>query len=304
MSARTDRLYAILREAAGRGRLVITGHDEPDVDSLASCVLLRELCEWWGIAAQIVLPTRADAQSRRVMPEFEVEPDGFIGNIITGDVVAMVDHHAPLRDEVVCVCIDHHPTARMLPYPYAQIDQTGACALSVLRLMLEAGMEPSPRQEALAVTALYLDTIALKSSKIPPEEAAWARERAAALGLDERRLLREGMHLQDMSLPAAELAMRGRKAYDFGGRRVISSYVQTDAMTEEKLEQILSALRAAASEQGASLWVFLVHDPIAERSTEYDVIPDGTVTAIRYDRLVSRGRDVMPRVEKMFSQML
>ena len=67
MSERTERLFALL-EAQKRGRIVITGHDNADVDSMASCLLMRRLLERRGIAAEIVLPARADKQSRRVMP--------------------------------------------------------------------------------------------------------------------------------------------------------------------------------------------------------------------------------------------
>ena len=71
-------------------------------------------------------------------------------------------------------------------------------------------------------------------------------------------------------------------------------------MAQGTLEAILARIRVAVREEGAALWVFLVHEPLKDRSTRYDVTPDGRVTRIAYDHLVSRGRDVMPDVEKMF----
>ena len=35
------------------------------------------------------------------------------------------------------------------------------------------------------------------------------------------------------------------------------------------------------------------------QSTEYDLLPDGSVRKIGYRYLASRGKDVMPRVERM-----
>ena len=101
----------------------------------------------------------------------------------------------------------------------------------------------------------------------------------------------------DMRLPARELAMLGKKVYIFGTKRVLSTYVQTDAMTQEKLDAILDVLREEIVRERADLWVFLWHDPVRLRSTEVDLTPDGTVRTIPYDYLASRGRDVMPRVE-------
>ena len=168
----------------------------------------------------------------------------------------------------------------------------------VWRLMRAAGMETDARQEALAVTALYLDTMALRSAKIPPQEAAWARERAAQLGMDAAWLEQEGLGLEDMTRPAAELARLGLKRYDFGGTRVLSSYVQTDAMTQERLDAILCEVRAALAQSGAALWVFLHQDPAAMRMTEFDLWADGREQRIDYGFLASRGKNVMPRIER------
>ena len=303
MEDRAQRLRRVLEDAARKGRLAITGHDTPDVDALASCYLLWELCAWWGIGARIVLPTRADEQPRRVLPRFGLHPDQWRGEIRPEDRLALVDHHAPLHGGTVVACIDHHPTAQPLSYPFWLIEPTGACALTLLRLMREAGMPDEDARTALVVTAVYLDTVALRSTKIPPLEVAWAREEAKRLGLDEAWLRGEGLRLQDMSLPARELAQLGKKTYTFGEKRVVSTYVQTDAMTEERLGAILGAVRCAMREEGVALWVFLVHDPVAGRTTEFDVTPDGCARRRDYDRLISRGRDVMPRVEREMTEV-
>ena len=299
MSERTELLRHALEQAAGAGRIVITGHDNPDVDSVAACVLMQRLLARMGIPTQIVLQTRADGQSRRVMPRFGVDPDGFLGETQEGDALVLVDHHQPLHAGRVIACVDHHPTDFPPAYPYVQIEPSGACALMVLRLMEEAGVPVAQEDTALAVTALYLDTIALRNTKIPPHEVKWGRDTAQALGLDERWLESEGMRLRDMSAPAEELAMLGKKTYDFGGMRVVSTYVQTHDIAAEKLNEILAVIRAAMAREGAALWVFLVHDPVAGFSAEYDMFPDGAVSVHRYDVLASRGKDVMPRVERM-----
>lgn len=293
-----NTLRAALEAGAHQGRLVITGHDAPDVDSCAACAMLAALASFWGIPAQIVLPTRADEQARRVLPRFGLNPDDWRGTLTPADALALADHHAPLHPGRVMAVIDHHPTMTPPDAPFVCIEPTGACAAMVYRLMREAGMEADARWEALAVTALYLDTMALRSAKIPPEEAAWAREAAARLGLDTAWLEQEGLGLEDMTRPAAELARLGLKRYDFGGTRVLSSYVQTDAMTGERLCAILEEVRGALEESGAALWVFLHQDPVAMRTTEFDLYAGGREERIDYDFLASRGKNVMPRVER------
>ena len=226
-----NTLRTALEAGAQRGRLAITGHDAPDVDSCAACAMLSELAAFWHIPAQIVLPTRADEQARRVLPRFGLHPDIWRGELTAADALALVDHHAQLHPGKVVAVIDHHPMLCPPDAPFVFIEPAGACAAMVYRLMIAAGMEPDARWEALAVTALYLDTMALRSAKIPPQEAAWARETAVQLRLDTAWLEQEGLGLEDMTRPAAELARLSLKRYEFAGVRVMSSYVQTDAMT-------------------------------------------------------------------------
>ena len=293
---------AAMRAAADGGRVTIIGHDTPDVDSVASSVLMHALLTHWSIPSRIVLPTCADAQVERVMPALGVHTDAMNGMLTEEDTLVLVDHHQARHPGRVVSCVDHHPTDYPPDYPYVQIEPCGACALLVLRLMKQAGMRITEDQLRLAVTAAYLDSVALRSEKIAAKEAAWARKQARALGMEEAWLIREGLGLRDMSLPPEELAMTGRKEYDFGGRRVVSTYVQTDAMTQSLLNAILKALHAQLRLSGADLWVFLVHDPLAMRSTRYDVAPDGRVTVTEYGMLASRGKTVMPEVERMLRE--
>jgi len=297
MSERTQHLHNLCSEAARKGRIVITGHDRADVDSVASCLLMQRLLARWGIPSQIVLH-EADRQSRRVLARFGVDVQSLAGDTQESDHLILVDHHHSAHPGCVLACVDHHPTDYPPDFPYVQIEDCGACAVMALRLMIEAGVPVEREDERLAITALYLDTIALKSAKISKEEAAWGEREAWRLGLDEAWLRQEGMGLRDMSLPDMELAMLGRKRYDFGGKRVMSTYIQTDAMTKTRLDAILRILKDELVSEKADLWVYLVHDPVRMRSTEYDVLPDGRVQTIEYAYLASRGKDVMPRVER------
>jgi len=297
MSERTQRLHVLCKDAAERGRIVITGHDRADVDSAAGCVLTARLLERWGIPCSVVLH-EADRQSQRVMAGFGVDPAALEGETMETDFLILVDHHQSAHPGCVLACIDHHPTDYPPKFPYVQIEDCGASAVMALHLMQEAGVMVTEEDERLAVCALYLDTIALKSAKISREEAAWGEAQAKRLGLDEAWLWCEGMGLRDMSLPDRELALLGRKVYAFGEKRVISTYIQTDAMTPERLGAILSVLWDEMKKERADLWIYLVHDPVRMRSTEYDLIPGEGIRTIKYDYLASRGKDVMPRIER------
>lgn len=301
MSEKTEKLRQLLAGACGR--IAVTGHDGADVDSVVSCVLVQRLLQRWQIPCRIAL-NAPDRQSRRVLAHFGIDAALLEGETNPEDCLILVDHHQSARPGKVIACVDHHPTAYPPVYPYVQIENSGACAVMVLRLMQEAGVSVTPEEERMAIAALYLDTIALRSAKITKEEAAWGRSEADRLGLDVAWLEKEGMGLTDMNLPAQALALLGKKRFTYGGRVVLSTYVQTDAMTQDKLDAILAVLREAIAQEGADLWVFLVHDPRRGRSMQVNLAPDGSTERIDYDYLVSRGKDVMPRVERAMRAMM
>ena len=298
MSQRIEKLRAVLEAAVRLGRIAVTGHSGADVDSVISCVLMQRLLAHWQIPCEIALCS-PDRQSRRVLARFDIDVQALEGETRKSDRLILVDCHHTATPGCVVACVDHHPTDYPPDIPYMQLGGSGACAVMVLQLMREAGAPVTHEEERLAITALYLDTIALKSSKISREEAAWGESEARRLGLDEAWLRQEGMGLMDMSLPAQTLALLGKKRFVYGEKVVLSTYVQTDAMTDERLRAILRVLKEEIAREQAELWVFLVHDPMRMRSTQYNLAPDGTVETIRYDCLASRGKDVMPRVERM-----
>ena len=297
-----QKLKAALQGAAARGRVALIGHDAPDVDSVVSCALMCSLCRAWEISAEIVLPTRADEQTRRILPRFGLFPDAFMQPTRPGDQLVLLDHHQALHEGEICACIDHHPTAYPPEGEFVCIEPVGACALLVMRLMEQAGVELTRAERELVVLAMYLDTIALRSSKISIEERRWAHDEAVRLGLDEAWLEREGLDLADMTLPPQTLAMLGKKRYDFAGVSVCSTYVQTDAMTADILNAILDILRAETVREGVQRWVFLVHDPRRTLTDRYDLFPDGTIQATHYNFLASRGKVIMPDVERQMTE--
>ena len=126
-----------------------------------------------------------------------------------------------------------------------------------------------------------------------------------AFGLTMRRLCRQIPLLAGLVLLSGALSvLAGRTAAGalsdgvaFSGITLAVTAPAGDD-TPALLERILAVLRAQVRESGACLWVYLVHDPVNLRSVRYDVTPDGQAAVTRYDTLVSRGKTVMPQVER------
>lgn len=288
-------LYSRLKCAPGR--IVVTGHEHPDADSALSCVLMQRLLGRMGVRAEIVLPGGGDKGLRKTLAPLGIDPAAYDGKLERDDSLVLVDHHRTDRPGCVVACIDHHPTEDPPAYPYVQIERSGACAYLVFRLMEEAGVSVTPEDMRLAVAGLYLDTMALRSTKILPEEIAWATSQAEKLGMNIAWLEREGLGLTDMNQAPQLLAQTDRKEYRFGGVHVVSACVKTDAMTSGQLKEVLAAIRAEMAGTDIRRWVFLVQNPIAGRTARYDLDADG-VKHTEYDFLASRAKDVMPSVER------
>ena len=60
LKIKTQKLIAHCQEYAARGRIVITGHDNPDADSVISAVMMKRLMDRCGVCCAVKFPTAPD----------------------------------------------------------------------------------------------------------------------------------------------------------------------------------------------------------------------------------------------------
>ena len=295
----TDSLVALCRSAQSRGeRIVITGHDSPDADSIISAVMMKRFLEKYNISADIrfgTLPDNVTARDMRALGILDgISFDGFRD----GDLLLLVDHHKSFYNNRTLASVDHHTT---LPEPEGEVSivmKASSCGRVIYDMAVACGVADG-ELERLAIYSVYLDTQSCRSPKFKKSDADWLEQGIERYAIDRCELERMGFCLCDPCEDVEILAMYGYKKYSFGARPSFSTCVQidtADVIWNERIESITSYLRDKLRERNGAIWAFVINMPIESRSDIYFIEQSGVINKVELDRLASRSRDVIPVV--------
>ena len=299
IKARTEALVALCADIHKRGeRIVITGHDSPDADSIISAVMMKRFLEKFNIPSEICFGTLPDNVTLRDMRTLGIlDGIGFDG-LADNDLLLLVDHHKSFYSNRVIASVDHHTT---LPEPedeVAIVVKASSCGRVIYDMATACGVADG-ELERLAIYSVYLDTQSCRSPKYNTGDTEWLECGIEKYGIDRREIERMGFCLNDAGEDAETLAMYGYKKYSFGARPSFSTCVQIDTANTrwgERIGEITSYLAGVLKKEGGALWAFVVNMPEEMRSDIYFIEQSGKINKVELGRLASRSRDVIPLV--------
>lgn len=282
-----------------KGPVTVVGHDMSDVDSVASCLLLKKYLGHLGFEAQIAMFTELMSGTLEMLSKMGVPFSAEVTSPKGDEQLFLVDHHETAYDLTVVGCIDHHPTEMEYDYPVYINQKASSTAFMILGMMEADGVPLEASDYAAAVLSVYCDTQSLKSTKLVKSDAPKVREIIEKYRLDEKYLHEAGLGLNDLSQPLGTLALNGLKVFNFPKGTVMSSYLQSDRYEDDFVSGLINEIRAQRTKNNAAMWVLLLHDPVHGNTVEYDITDE--VTVIDHGALISRGSNVMPRIEKLLT---
>ena len=299
---KTENLINICRREAERTRVVVTGHDNPDADSVISAVMMKRLLAAGGVPSVIAFPTPPDNVTLRDMKTLCVWNDAFVRPFADGEVLLLVDHHKTFYKNEVLGCVDHHTTPPEPDFEFCYVAKASSCGKMIYDMMCACGVA-TELDERLALYSVYLDTQSCKSSKFKKWDAEWIAACIEKYGLDAGELEKMGYCLNSPDEPADVVAMYAYKRYEFGGAVCASTAIQIDVADgawDGVIAQALRYLSDVTLREGYRAWAFVVNKPEISRSDIYWIYPDGRVERLELDRLASRSRDVIPVVSTIY----
>ena len=295
-------LVALCKKTVGDGgNIVITGHDNPDADSVISSVMMQGLLWRAGVDAEIKLPTPPDNVTTRDMQTLGIWDDSLVCPFDDGDLLLLVDHHKSFYKNRVIACVDHHTTPPAPECETAIVIKASSCG-KIIYDMMRACEIASDEDELLALYSVYLDTQSCRSSKFNREDAPWAEKCIEKYSLDREALELMGFCLNSSDTAVDELATYAYKRYELGGKPSASSCLQIDAKDEKWQSVIASVIEHISDKmkkEGYAAWALVINKPIEKRSDIYWIYQNGNVEKIELDRLASRSRDVIPCVSSL-----
>ena len=299
LQKRAEALITLCRRALDAGeRIVITGHDSPDADSIISSVMMRKFLEKFNISAKISYGTRPDGVTERDMAALllldEISFEGFDAD----DLILLVDHHKSFYENRTLACVDHHTT---LPEPEGEVTvvlSASSCGRVIFDMADALGVADG-ELERLAIYSVYLDTQSCRSPKFKKADEEWLERGIEKYKIDRGEIERIGFCLNDSAEDAESLSLYGLKKYSFGARPSFSSCIQIDTADKawgERIPEIIESLKMRLLNEGGCVWAFVLNMPIEKRSDIYFIESNGAIQKVELDRLASRSRDVIPIV--------
>lgn len=297
LKTKTEELAARCREYSNKGKIVITGHDNPDADSIISAVMMKRLLDAFFVECRIAFCTPPDNVTLRDMRELGVWDDDYLRGFCPDDVLLLVDHHKSFYGNFVIGCVDHHTTPPEPECECAIVYKASSCGKMIFDMMKACNM-CTAADEKLALYSVYLDTQSCRSSKFNKIDAPWIDKCIEKYGIDRKEIEKMGFCLNSPSESVDVISMYAYKRYEFNAVSA-STAIQIDD-DDERWQKIIPAtvefLAEKTEKEGYALWAFVVNKPIKSRSDIYFIKGCGKVEKLELDRLASRSKDVIPVV--------
>ena len=280
-------------------KIIILGHENPDVDSIVSGYLLQKILNSKGYFTEFVIPDeKIEQENLNICRKYGLDPAKFQKKIDLDDKDAkyiLVDHNERNLGGEIIIIIDHHPTTKDIKindYYNKNISSTACYICDGTEHLL------NKNDLKLAVLATMVDTASFNSTKGREEDKIWAINICNRYGLDYNELYKEGLCLTSLD-DVEKVSFNGRKKYNFSGNKVESSYIQIENPLDniEKINQILEILKKHVKEESLDAFVFIVHN-MKEFKTMYYLITKNEIIERHYEEYTSRGNSIMPEVEK------
>lgn len=277
----------------------IIGHDNPDIDSILSGILLEKLLVYLGVNANFtILDNYIDETIISILKKFNIDVSKYMCSTLQSSVI-LVDHHKTKHIASVVGIIDHHPTIQNISCNLYLNEPSPSTTLHIYNLMVKHNYPISKKIIELVVLGAYTDTCSLKSSKVLDKDRQFIHTLINKYDLNANVLYEEGLLLRDLKTMKFEHIFKNAlKDYTFGDVNIKSSYLRLGNISE--INFIISDLIAAAKKEikytPIKKWVFVIVALKEEKTLEITVSEEFIERQI-YNNILSRGKDIIPKIE-------
>lgn len=277
--------------------IVILGHQNPDVDSIISGIVLSQYLKYKGYNCSYIIPDKnIDIETSQILSNFGINCNLYKNQIPKESLLILVDHHETVYDGDVVAVIDHHPTIKEFNYPI-YINKKASSTSKLIYDIIKQEDENFLTKELieLIIVALLVDTCSFKSSKTNIEDIPWVQHICKDLNLDLEYLKTVGYCLTDLT-DSYVSSIHGFKEFKFIDKVVKTSYIQVEDFNFDIINNNINILKSKVREENIFMWVFIVVDIKHEKTLEYLIYSD-KIDLIKHNCIASRGSNIMPNIE-------
>lgn len=284
-------------------KIVILGHENPDVDSIVSGIILNKILIQRGYNSEFIIPDKIiQKDTLQILKKYNVNPSLYQKDLPSSDDIKyiLVDHNERTVNGEIIAIIDHHKTSKEknIEYYYNNEISSTSCFICI-------GQEELLDKDdiILSVVATLVDTVSFHSTKGRKIDEDWCKQMCEKYNINYEELYNEGLCITDMS-NLNECAFNGLKKYTINDKKVSSSYIQieyTDNLKQE-IKEIIEIIKEHIQKENIDYFVFIVHDMINYK-TMYYLISKDKITTNYYDFYAQRGNTIMIDVENYINNL-
>lgn len=297
---------------------IVTGHKNPDTDSVVSAIAAADLFSKRGIPAIPHMQGEATPETAFVLGRFGFKAPARLGAVAGQDII-LVDHsdrgQAPddLDKAQIVAIVDHHKLGDVsTSSPLFMWVWPVGCTCTVLKNMYDFYGIEIPRDIAgILLGAILSDTLIYKSPTTTEDDKLAARALAARAGVEDMESF--GMEMFKVKsavdgVPPRELLFRDYKDFDMNGKKV--GVGQLEVIDISLLEAAKAGLKGAVAEAKAEgrHTVFLLLTDIMKEGSELIYLSDDPelvektfgvkgASGLWLPKVMSRKKDVIPKLE-------
>ncbi len=301
----------------------VTGHKNPDTDSVTAAIAYAELLKAQGEDAIPSMQGEMNPETVTVLERFGVSAPEIMTDA-TGKTIALVDHsdlnQAPdnLDANNVVAIVDHHKIGDVTTNnPIFCCVKPVGCTGTVLKQLYDiAGVSLDGKVAGLMLSAILSDTVNFKSPTCTDEDKKAVAELKEIAGVsDTDELFMEMLKAKSSvdGVPAKDLLNRDYKDFDMNGKKVGCG--QLELATLEQVAAIRDDLLGAMKEQkaaGGHHTILLMLTDVVKEGTDLLVLSDdpsiieGAFGAkmdgdsMWVPGMMSRKKQVVPNLQKAF----
>ena len=307
-------------------KVFVTGHKNPDTDSICSALSYAALKQAQGVEAVAVRLGEVNKETQYALDYFQVEAPELIASVEEKQAVMLVDHNEPaqsvdgLDKAELLEIVDHHRlgglnTANPI---FVHIEPVG-CTATIITKMLDCQKVELPKKIAgLLLSAIVSDTVLFKSPTCTEQDKAAAEKLAVIAGVNLKEygmaMLKAGADLGDLT--PAQIAKTDSKPFSFGKYKAIVAQISVMDTADilAKKAELVAAMQELCQNEGYDMSLLMVTD-IMEESTELVFVgepkqliadafgKDASGDSIYLPGVMSRKKQIVPQLTEAAAKL-
>ena len=259
-------------------KVIVTGHKNPDTDSICSSIVMANLAKHYGVDAKSVRLGNVNKETEYVLKHLKIEAPELVEKIEEGQKLILVDHNEKAQsidgreNAKVLAVIDHHRIADFeTNEPLYYLAKPFGCTSTILfEEYKNAGVEIDRTIGTLMLSAIISDTLLLKSPTCTEHDVKAVEELEKITGLNKDEygldMLKAGTDLSTYS--SQEVINLDAKMFEKNGKKIIVAQVNTADIDDvfSRREELEFAMEKEIAEKKIDLFIFVITDIINTNS--------------------------------------